>query len=235
MSGAVRTLVILNVAVFVLQVFDGFAGGGMLVNSFGLRPSDITGRFFLWQLVTYIFLHGGFMHILFNLFFLWMFGGELERTWGRTEFFRFFFICGIGAGICSVIVSPGSDIPIIGASGAIYGILMAYGLLFPRRVILIWGILPIEARYLVMILGGIAFLSSLGQSGGGVAHVAHLGGMLVGYLYLRGPRFRFGFRDRYQQWKRDRLRRKFEVYYNRKQAGPDRDPGPDDDQFRWKN
>jgi membrane associated rhomboid family serine protease len=235
MGGAVKALLILNVGVFVLQRFDGFAGGEMLVNSFGLRPSDVTQRFFLWQLVTYIFLHGSFMHILFNMFFLWMFGGELERRWGRNEFFRYFFVCGIGAGICSVIVSPGSGIPTIGASGAIYGILLAYGLLFPRRMIYVWGILPIQARYLVMILGGIAFLSSFGQNSGGAAHIAHLGGMVVGYIYLRGPRFRFGLRQRYADWQRERLRRKFEVYYNRKQAKRERDEGRDDDHWRWKN
>ena len=236
MGGAVKALLILNVAVFVLQMFDRFAGGGMLVNSFGLRPFDITQRFFLWQLVTYIFLHGSFMHILFNMFFLWMFGGELERTWGTREFYRFFFVCGIGAGVSTVIVGPSSEIPTIGASGAIYGILLAYGLLFPRRLIYIWGIIPIQARYLVMILGGIAFLSSFDQSSSGVAHVAHLGGMVVGYIYLRGPRIRFrlGLRDRYDQWQRERLRRKFEVYYNRKQAERERE-NKDPDHWRWKN
>ena len=235
MGGAVRTLLILNVVVFVLQVFDGFAGGGMLTESFGLRPSDVTQRFFLWQLVTYIFLHGSFMHILFNLFFLWMFGGELERTWGSREFYRFFFVCGIGAGLSTVIVDWSSPIATIGASGAVYGILLAYGVLFPRRIILIWGIFPIQARYLVMILGGIAFLSSLNQTSSGVAHIAHLGGMVFGYLYLRGPRVRFDLlRDAYVQWKRDRLRRRFEVYYNRKQAERE-GKEPDDDHWRWKN
>lgn len=235
MGGAVRTLLLLNVAVFVLQVFDGFAGGGMLTGSFGLRPADVTQRFFLWQLVTYIFLHAGFMHILFNMFFLWMFGGELERTWGSREFCRFFFVCGIGAGISTVIVDWNSPVSTIGASGAVYGILLAYGVLFPRRIILIWGIFPIQARYLVMILGGISFISSLDQSSSGIAHIAHLGGMVFGYLYLRGPRIRFDLlRDSYDQWRRERLRRKFEVYYNRKQAERERkDQG--DDHWRWKN
>lgn len=234
-GGAVKALLVLNVGVFVLQVFDGFAGGAVLVNSFGLHPSDVTQRFFLWQLVTYIFLHGDFIHILFNLFLLWMFGGELERTWGRDEFFRYFFLCGIGAGISSVIVNPSSGIPTIGASGAVYGILLAYGLLFPNRMLLVWGIFPIQARYLVMILGGMAFLSSFGQGSSGVDHVAHLGGMIVGYIYLRGTRFQFRIKGHYDQWRRERLRRKFEVYYNRKQVERDRNREQDDDSWRWKN
>lgn len=236
-GGAVKALVILNVGVFVLQVFDGFAGGGMLVNSFGLRPADVTGRFFLWQLVTYLFLHGGFLHILFNMFLLWMFGSELERTWGTKEFYRFFFVCGIGAGILTVIVSPRSPIPTIGASGAIYGIMLAYGLTFPRRVILVWGILPVRALHLALIMIGIAFLSSIGSTGGGIAHVAHLGGAAFGYIYLRSGRgrgFRFGLHERYQEWQRERLRRKFEVYYNRKQTERERERHGDD-HWRWKN
>jgi membrane associated rhomboid family serine protease len=229
-GGAVKALLIANVVVFVLQ----YIAGNAIIGIFGLTPADVTGRFFLWQLVTYMFLHSptSFMHILFNMFFLWMFGNELEGTWGKREFYRYYFVCGIGAGLFSVLFSPGSTIPTIGASGAIYGILMAYGLLFPYRQIWIWGIIPIQARYLVMILGGIAFLSSFGTSGGGIAHVAHLGGMVVGYVYLRGGARtrRFHWRDRYDQWRRERLRRKFEVYYNRRQSERERD-----DPSRWKN
>ena len=99
----------------------------------------------MWQLVTYIFLHGGFFHILFNMFGLYMFGSELEATWGTREFAKFFFICGIGAGILTVIASPYSPVAIIGASGAILGLLVAYGVLFPNRQIYIYGIVPIAA------------------------------------------------------------------------------------------
>ncbi len=236
-GGAVKTLLIANVAVFALQLLDGFASGGMLTASFGLRPADVTGRLFLWQLATYIFLHADFIHILFNMFMLWMFGRELEYAWGRSEFYRFFFVCGVGAGVLTVLTSWSSPVITIGASGAIYGILLAYGLTFPTRIILVWGILPVRALNLALILIGIAFLMSFRSAGGGVAHVAHLGGALFGYLYLRaggGRKLRFsaGLKDRYEEWRRQRLRRKFEVYYNRKQAERDRDP---DDPFRWKN
>ena len=230
---AVKILVIINAIVFVLQIFDSMAGGNMFVGSFGLRPAAVTQGFFLWQLVTYIFLHGGFFHILFNMFALWMFGSELERLWGTREFVRFFFVCGIGAGVSTVIASPSSGIPTIGASGAIYGILLAYGLLFPDRLIYIYGIIPLQAKYFVMLIGGIAFLSSLGASGGGIAHIAHLGGMVFGYIYLRGGRYMPNLRDYYDRWRRERLRRKFEVYYNRRQDQESREN--DENWRRWKH
>jgi membrane associated rhomboid family serine protease len=206
---------------------------------FGLRPYDVTHSLKLWQVVSYIFLHatGSLTHILFNMLGLWMFGSDLEREWGTRQFTKFFFICGIGAGILMVLFSPGSTDATIGASGSIYGILLAFGMLFPNRII-IFIIFPIPAKYLVMIMGGFAFFASVSASGGGVAHIAHLGGMLVGFVYLkiRGKHRRssrtsidaFGsLRAWYGQWQRKRLRKKFDVYYNEKH---------DDEKWRrWKN
>ena len=189
-------------------------------------PAAITQKYYLWQLVTYIFLHGGFFHILFNMFALYMFGSELEQLWGTREFTKFFFICGIGAAITSVIVSPYSPIPIIGASGAIFGLLLAYGVLFPNRIIYLYMIIPIQAKWFVIIMGAITFLSSMSATGSGVAYIAHLGGMLFGFIYLKGARFFFDFRGWYQRWQHRRLRRKFEVYYNERRR--------DDDQEKWR-
>ena len=118
---------------------------------------------------------------------LWMFGSELEQVWGTRQFTKFFFVCGIGAGILMVfflLTGADSRVTTIGASGAIYGILLAFGMLFPDRIIYLV-IFPIPAKYFVMIMGGIAFFSSLSASSGGVAHVAHLGGMLCGFVYIR--------------------------------------------------
>src|SRR5262245_58591405 len=115
---------------FVLQVFDRFACSPAITYKFGLTPAMVTQNYYLWQLVTYIFLHGGVFHILFNMFALYMFGSELEQLWGTRQFTKFFFICGIGAGITSVVASPHSLNTIIGASGAIFGLLLAYGVLF---------------------------------------------------------------------------------------------------------
>lgn len=222
---AVKILIVANVIAFLLQIFDRVAGGSGMVANFGLTPARVTQNFYLWQLVTYMFLHdsGQLFHILFNMLGLWMFGSELERAWGTRQFTKFYFICGIGAGILSVMFSPGSPIPTIGASGAIYGVLAAFGILFPNRIIY-WIIFPIPAKWFVLILGGMAFFASLSASGGGVAHIAHLGGMLCGLVYLKGGTIFTDVRYHYDRWRRNRLRRKFEVYYNEKRRDEDQQP-----------
>ena len=228
----VKTLVIACVAVFVVQIIAGRA----FTLLFGLTPSEVLYHGHIWQLATYIFLHdtGNPMHILFNMLGLWMFGSDLEEHWGTRQFVRFFFICGIGAGIIYTLLSRGDTVT-IGASGAVYGILLAFGVLFPDRIIY-YIIFPIRAKYFVMIMGGLAFYASVTSSGSGIAHIAHLGGMACGYLYLRGRGLFRGrgrgvtrsLRSRYQEWKRNRLRRKFEVYYNQKHN--------DENKWRrWKN
>jgi len=227
---AVKTLVIACAIGFLLQIFDRLSGAPSLVDKFGLVPAEVTGKYYLWQLVTYIFLHGGFFHILFNMFGLYMFGSELEATWGTREFTKFFFLCGIGGALASVLVSPHSFVLIIGASGAIFGLLVAYGVLFPNRLIYLYMIIPIQAKWFVIIYGAINFLSALSVSNSGVAYVTHVGGMVVGFVYLKGARFFFDFRGRYDRWQRNRLRRKFEVYYNERRRDED------ENRFRkWRN
>jgi membrane associated rhomboid family serine protease len=246
---AVKILIISCCVTFLVQVFSGHS----FTELFGLIPWDVTNRGYVWQLVTYIFLHdtGSLLHLVFNMLGLWMFGSELEQVWGTRQFTRFFFICGVGAGVLMVLlflISGGGAyprIPTIGASGAIYGILLAFGMLFPDRIIYLL-IFPIPAKYLVMILGAIAFYSSLSASGGGIAHVAHLGGMVCGYVYIksrglaRSRRRRSlsaGFRDWYGNWHRRRLRRKFDVYYNRRHGGGNANGDANDNEKwrRWKN
>jgi len=160
---------------------------------------------------------------------LWMFGADLERTWGTRRFLKFYFFCGIGAGICVVLcnyVLPWGNpaIPTIGSSGAIYGILMANAILFPDRSIL-WGFLiPIKMKYFVMIVGAIAFLSSFQVNA--VSEFAHLGGLLFGYLFLRSPRFEFDpvtpVRMAYKDWKLQRAKKKFQVYLRKQGPGDPR-------------
>jgi membrane associated rhomboid family serine protease len=233
-------LIIACSVVFLFQMFTE----PWLSGWFGLTPWDVTHYGYIWQLVSYIFLHDtrNILHILLNMLGLWMFGSELEQVWGSRQFTKFFFVCGIGAGLVMVLLFllTGGDarVTTIGASGALYGILLAYGILFPDRIIYFF-IFPIPAKYFVMILGGIAFFSSIVGSGGGIAHVAHLGGMLCGYIYLRtagmgrsrGRRLSFSIRDWYSEWHRRRLRRKFEVYYNRRHQNEK----SDSDKWRWKN
>jgi membrane associated rhomboid family serine protease len=164
---------------------------------FGLVPALVWGKGFIWQLVTYMFLHGSFWHIVMNMFILWMFGAELERTWGSREFTKFYFIAGIGAGIINVIFAllrPAmANVPIIGASGAIYGLLVAYAMLFPERYVYVYFLIPVKVKYLVIFLVGLEFFSTYQPDG--VAHFAHLGGALVGFLYLK-----YDFRWRLARW-----------------------------------
>ena len=226
----VKWLLISNVAVFLLGYFAQIAGLDGPLSYLPLRPDRVVNRFYIWQLATYLFLHGGFGHIIWNMLALWMFGADLERSWGTRRFIQFYFFCGIGAGICVVLANyvlpwgnPGA--PTIGSSGAIYGILMACALLFPDRTIL-WGFLvPIQMKWFVLIIGVIAFLSSF-QVNTGVSNFAHLGGLLFGYLFLRKPNVQFDVagpvRRRYHEWKIQRAKKKFQVYL-RKQ-GSDRDP-----------
>lgn len=229
----VKRLVIANVAAFALAILAGAAGWGDAVRSLlMLTPVRVTQQLALWQLATYMFLHAGFWHILFNMFALWMFGRDLEQTWGPRRFLFYYFLTGIGAGLTVVLLSPFSPDATVGASGAIYGILLAYGLLFPNRIILVpiffFFFFPVPAKILVAILGGIAFLSALSSPGDTISHVAHLGGLVAGFLYLRGRPYYFHLRNQYYRWRRLRLQRQFQAYMSR-QERKERDSG------RWVN
>jgi membrane associated rhomboid family serine protease len=224
----VKALLIANVGTFTFQLLAAGMAQTRLERIFGLTPYDVTHSLFLWQMVTYLFLHGGIWHLALNMIALWMFGGELEAHWGSERFTRFYFVTGIGAALCSVVASWNSYIPIIGASGAIYGLLAAYGILFPDRTLLLYFIVPVKAKWFVLILGLITFWSTLSMSGNGIAHTAHLGGMLFGWLYLRqwGAFRGFRFPSPMAWWARRRearRRKKFSVYY-RSTRGEEDDP-----------
>lgn len=151
------------------------------MNYFALWPVE-SGNFYPWQLVGYMFLHGGLMHILFNMFALWMFGQAIESTWGTNRFVFYYFLTGIGAGLLQMFVS--SSI-VIGASGAVYGILLAFGMMFPNQYIyLLIPPIPIKAKYFVIFYGAIELFSGIGNLNSGVAHFAHLGGMLIGFILI---------------------------------------------------
>jgi len=194
----------------------------VIVDWLGLVPKQVIEARWLWQPVTYMFLHArNPTHILFNMLILWMFGVELERMW-RTRFFvKYYFVTGVGAALLSVVIAllpfgathATYDVTIIGASGALYGLLLAYALYFPDRPILMFLFFPVPAKYFVMILGAIAFLTSI-EGGGTVAATTHLSGLVVGYLYLQGGRGGFGaeIKYRYLKWKMNRMRRKFDIY-----------------------
>jgi membrane associated rhomboid family serine protease len=197
----VKFLILSNVTIFAAQ--ELFQLRGYFLFNFGLiPPAFFHGE--VWRLFTYMFLHAGFAHILFNMLALWMFGSMLERVWGSKEFLKYYLLTGLGGGLCYALFNMGSPIPTVGASGAIYGLLLAYGVLFPDNIIYIWFVIPLRAKWFVIIFGIIEFLASF-NPGSGVAHLAHLGGMIMGYIYLKRRQI-FGGRvgmTRYEKWMKD--------------------------------
>src|SRR5689334_4149477 len=188
LTPAIKAIVAANVAAFLITLV-----APSITLSLGLRPADIFGRAYVWQPITYMFLHDGIFHILFNMLALWMFGVELERMWGTKYFLKYYFIVGVGAAATTLVLAlvPMFRVSLlpsltVGASGAVYGILLAYALYFPTRRIYLY-LFPVQARYAVMIIGAIAFFSSM-EGSSGIAHTTHLGGLAVGYLYLKSGR-----------------------------------------------
>jgi rhomboid family protein len=221
LTPAIKAIVLANVAMFVANWFATRTLGISLNDVLGLRPVAVIGGLQVWQLVTYMFLHAGIFHILFNMLALWMFGVELERMWGTRFFAKFYFVTGVGAGLFHLAASLtpfGGNafvIPTVGASGAIYGVLLAYARYFPNRPIYMYFVFPIPAKYFVMIMGAIAFMAAADGAGSGVAHTAHLGGLLVAYLYLKNGRranLIAEIKYRYLKWRINRMRRRFDVY-----------------------
>ena len=239
---AVKWLILTNAAVYLLlellKVFSPDVGDGLFV-LLSLMPQMVMHGA-VWQLATYSFVHGGLFHLLFNMLALWMFGAQFESDWGRKQFLEFYFFCVVGAALITTAVSYshlGGVTPrtiTVGASGGIYGILMAFGMIYGEREIMLFPIpFSIRAKYFVAGIAFIALVGAIGAAAPGrgeaVAYFAHLGGLLFGFLYLkllpkRGLAFGaseryFSLRNSYYRWKRRRAARKFEVYM-RKQDRP---------------
>ena len=235
----VKWLLIANIAVFVLTYFAALAGNFAAARWFGLIPYSVLPGLQIWRLVSYLFLHDihGFGHILFNMLALWMFGKDVESAWGTRRFLRFYFTAGLISGLCVVVLNYLFGNPYtntIGASGAIYALLVVFGMMYPDVTVLFSFLFPIKAKYFVMIIGAITFLSSF-QANTGVSNFAHLGGMVFGFIYMKmkigqsasyyrspakpGPIA--SIRARYKQWQIERAKRKFQVYMEKKgQSGP---------------
>jgi len=230
LTWVVRNLIIITAATFLLTYLPAVMFGWNLpFTLFGLRPFDVAHRFFFWQPFTYLFLHGGFFHIIFNLFALWMFGSDLERLWGPRRFLFYFFLTGVGAALFDVALQSSASTTTIGNSGAVYGVLLAYGMIYPNRPIYLWMLIPVKAKWFVLIMGLIEFTSSFTNPGSQVSHIAHLGGMLFGFLYLRGGSLPYRLQLRYHEWRRAHLRKRFEVYMQ------DHEREKKDDAGRWIN
>ncbi len=176
MTPWVKRLIIANVVVFALQ---SLAGDSMGV--FVLVPAYILFR--PWTVVTYMFLHGSITHILFNMLGLYFFGGRVEDFLGGPKFLWLYFLSGVMGAVASFVFTPYT--PIIGASGGVFGVFVGYAYYWPRDRVYVWGIVPIEARWLVAIMTALSLFGGFGGAMGGIAHFAHLGGFLGGYLYVR--------------------------------------------------
>ncbi|HEX4807440.1 MAG TPA: rhomboid family intramembrane serine protease [Bryobacteraceae bacterium] len=231
-----KWLLIVNLGIFFINFILQASDAGRFLQNFALVPASVVQTFAIWQVVTYMFLHASIGHILWNMLALWLFGVQIERLWGTAKFLRFYFICGISAGLAVIVgayLFGGTEIPTVGSSGAIYGLLAAYAVLFPDQTILFGFLIPMKSKYFVMIIGAIVFLQSywaaVGGKGSNVAVIAHLGGLVVGYLLLRGKRLRSRMQTpieaSYKGWKLRRAKKKFEVYLRKK----------DSDRNRWVN
>lgn len=214
---AVKALLIANGVAFLAQIVMP-----VLTVYGGLTPAAVLQSLWIWQPLTYMFLHAGLTHLVFNMLALWMFGTELEQIWGTRAFARFYLACGLGAAATTMVASllPFSFAdflyvtPTVGASGAVYGLLAAFGILFANRPIYMYFLFPVPARIFVLITGAITLLMSVTSSGGGVAHLAHLGGLATGVVLLMRSRGGLSaeIKYRYTKWRLQRARKKFDVH-----------------------
>jgi len=201
----VRWLLIINTGMFILQllVLKPLFGNGYL-SYLALVPSYFLTKGYLWQIVTYMFLHGGIIHIFFNMLFLWMMGSEIERYWGGREFLKYYMVTGCGAGLVNVLVQPTATSRTIGASGAIFGLIIAFALAFPDREILLYFLIRIKAKHFALLVGALELIALIALPDMGVARFAHLGGLLIGYIYIRYERLSYPFRRMLARWRNDR-------------------------------
>lgn len=233
---AIRNLFIAITVVFVIQTMALVLHPQTYrwINfQFGVVPTDFVFHGKLWQPFTYIFLHGGLLHWLLNMLVLYMFGCDVERVWGSKKFLKYFFVTGVGAGLCVVLAKmlgsigeiTRSDTTTIGSSGAIYGVLVAAAVLFPDRQVWLFPLpVTLPMRPFVFIMGLIAFFGTLGDGGDGVSNVAHLSGLIIGWFYIRRGTYFFSLRNWYVDWQRQRMKRRFEVYMRKQQDDPSSRP-----------
>tara|TARA_Y100001970_G_scaffold358_1_gene421 strand:+ start:2371 stop:3198 length:828 start_codon:yes stop_codon:yes gene_type:complete len=183
-TSAIKILVSINFLIFLLQSVS--KSEGLFFPLFGLVPKLVWSELMIWQPITYIFFHGGIWHVLINMFVLWMFGSELERLWGKSHFLRFYFYTGIGSGLITLLFNYQSTTPIVGASGSVYGVLLAYGLTYPNRKVYLYGLIPIKSLWFVIGIGLIAFISSFNNVSQ-VSHITHISGMFIAYMLIKKP------------------------------------------------
>jgi membrane associated rhomboid family serine protease len=182
MPPAIKGLLIANIIGFAVAKI---AGPATINDMFGLVPQHMIFDHWVWQPITYLFIHGNIWHLIFNLFALWMFGMPVEAQWGEKEFLKYYFLCGIGAAVTSTLLNIHSTIPVIGASGPIYGLLVAFAMLYPDAVVYLYFLIPVKAAHMAILFGALEFFAGATGATPGIARFAHLGGMVTGYFYIR--------------------------------------------------
>ncbi|MBI4375556.1 MAG: rhomboid family intramembrane serine protease [Elusimicrobia bacterium] len=176
-----RFLIIACGVVFALN----YLVGAKFNELFGLVPVRVVEDRWLWQPFSYLFLHGGLMHLLFNLFGIWMFGAPVESEWGQKEFLKYVFLCALGGAAAQIALNPASHFPVIGASAAVFGLLVAFAMLYPDAVVYLYFLIPVKASHMAILYGLIELFAGISETNSAVARFAHLGGMVTGYLYIR--------------------------------------------------
>ena len=216
-TALVKKLVIISGVCFLLQYLAPMILNFPFVYVFALIPQLFIKKFFIWQPLTYMFLHGGILHLIVNMLMLWMFGSEIEKYWGSRRFLAFYLMAGIFSGFVSAVCYMNIGNPIVGASGAIYALLIAYGFMFPERRLLFFGIFPMKTKYFVMLICLMTFWVALAEQGGQVAHFAHIGGIIFGLGYMKFGQWKnviTRYKHIRKQAHRDRLKSRFRVISN---------------------
>lgn len=248
LTRAIKLLLAVNVGMYVLMLLmdkTGYSLGAAQIGvALGLMPQQVVQHGWIWQLLTYSIIHGGFFHIFFNMLMLWMFGSNLEGYFGSRQFLEFFFFGVLGGSLTTVVLAYTvgltahplfnirPDVLTVGASAGVFAIYMGCAMLFGEQQVFLFPFpFALKMKYLVAILGLIALIGALDDRvGGGTANIAHLGGLLFGYLYLKfiprrgfslafSERY-FGLRNAYHKWKRRQAAKKFEVYMRKHEHEP---------------
>jgi membrane associated rhomboid family serine protease len=181
MPPAIKGLLVATVAGFLVSKLVG----PQIDDLFGLVPQHALFDRWIWQPFTYLFLHGSVWHLVFNLFALWMFGMPVEAQWGETEFLKYYFLCGFGGALATIALTPHSSIPVIGSSASVYGMLVAFAMLYPDAVVYLYFLIPVKAAHMAILFGALEFFAGATGATPGIARFAHLGGMITGYVYIR--------------------------------------------------
>jgi membrane associated rhomboid family serine protease len=234
-SPTVKTLIWINVWVYLAFMLVGHqlhplgvSYKQILLSILGLHPEAVRAHFTFWQPVTYLFVHVSFFHLLFNMLGLWWFGTDLERVWGSRRFLQYYLFTGIGSGLISLIMG----LPTIGASGSIYGLLFAFGMLYPNRVLYLYFLVPIKAKYFVLLFGGLELLALATSSHSGINHWAHLGGIFFGFVWFFLLKNALDPRKLIRQYKLRKAKKRLRLIVNQseKKSSDISHPYADDDQ-----